>query len=59
MSNMSYCRFTNTRADLEDCCEALEEIPTLLALSDAELSAADQMYELCRRYVARYEELTP
>jgi len=26
MSNMSYCRFENTLADLQDCYEALQEV---------------------------------
>lgn len=25
MSNMSYCRFTNTRSDLNDCLDAIRE----------------------------------
>lgn len=29
MANMSYCRFNNTRIDLEDCLEALRDGATL------------------------------
>ena len=31
MANMSYCRFRNTRTDLGDCLEALENKETLSA----------------------------
>lgn len=51
MSNMSYCRFTNTRSDMEDCQEALrDETP----LSDFEVRAGKAMFkdilEVCRAY---------
>ena len=51
MSNMSYCRFTNTRSDMEDCLEALrDEKP----LSDFEVRAGKAMFkdilEVCRAY---------
>ena len=50
MSNMSYCRFQNTRADLEDCVEALEDIDfNLDELSREERSAADALIQLCIR----------
>lgn len=52
MSSMSYCRFQNTRPDLEDCVEALEEIDfNLSELSKAEARAADALIELCQRVV--------
>ena len=42
MSNMSYCRFTNTRSDMEDCLEALrDEKP----LSDCEVRAGKAMFK--------------
>ena len=41
MSNMSYCRFTNTYADMAECLEALrDEKP----LSADEVAAAKGMY---------------
>ena len=51
MSNMSYCRFTNTRSDMEDCLEALrDEKP----LSDFEVRAGKAMFkdilEVCQAY---------
>lgn len=41
MSNMSYCRFTNTRSDLADCIQALREDTSL---SDFEVSAGKSMF---------------
>ena len=59
MSNMSYCRFQNTRPDLEDCVEALEDIDFNLAvLSKEERSAADALIQLCIR-VTRQAGDTP
>ena len=51
MANMSYCRFTNTRSDMEDCLEALrDETP----LSDFEVRAGKAMFkdilEVCQAY---------
>lgn len=36
MGNMSYCRFENTNADLEDCLDAIED----------ELSATEHEYRI-------------
>lgn len=49
MSNMSYCRFRNTRRDLSDCAEALEGLLAGDAepLSDDELDAAKQLVHKC------------
>ncbi len=44
MSNMSYCRFENTLADLKDCADALDEGRTL---SDSEQAAFEEMVEVC------------
>ena len=41
MANMGYCRFYNTKADLEDCLEALNENRTL---SNEEFKACKQMF---------------
>ena len=58
MSNMSYCRFQNTRPDLEDCVEALEDIDfNLSELSKEERSAADALIQLCIR-VAQHARRT-
>ena len=42
MSNMSYCRFRNTRNDLSDCLEALRDNDEL---SEEEAKAARWMFE--------------
>ena len=51
MSNMSYCRFTNTRSDLDDC---LETIRRDERLSDFEVRAGRNMFveflDFCRDY---------
>lgn len=51
MSNMSYWRFTNTRADLDDCLEALRNDE---GLNDFEVRAGRNMFmeflDFCRDY---------
>ena len=42
MSNMSYCRFTNTRGDLEDCLNAIEMEDKL---SDFEAQAGKRLFK--------------
>ena len=44
MTNMSYCRFTNTLSDLEDCEQALSDGEEL---SDWEAEAARKLIDLC------------
>jgi hypothetical protein len=47
MSNMSYCRFENTRGDFRDCAESLCELlegDATEALSDTELQAAKDLF---------------
>lgn len=51
--NMSYCRFRNTRIDLEDCCGALEDLEEI---SVDEMVAAETMYEECERYLRAFKE---
>jgi len=41
MANMSYCRFTNTRQDMDDCLEALRNEKRL---SDFEVRAGRNMF---------------
>jgi len=43
MSNMSYCRFRNTLADLRDCYDNLDED----VRSDEESGARRRLIELC------------
>ena len=52
MSNMSYVRFENTAADLEDC---LVHINTT-GLSASEEDARDRLVELCRDILDAYEK---
>lgn len=51
MSNMSYCRFTNTRGDLQVCLDAIRQDSRL---SDFEAKAGRRMFEeflaFCREY---------
>lgn len=51
MSNMSYCRFTNTRADLNDCLDTLRRDERL---SEMEVRAGRNMFTefltFCRDY---------
>lgn len=49
MANMSYCRFSNTLQDLEDCAEYLNDDD----LSEAEAEARDLLIALCRGYKDR------
>ena len=60
MANMSYCRFRNTKIDLADCVNTLEDFvneETEFDLSPEEKNAAKYMYELCQEYIEYYEEL--
>jgi len=50
MSNMSYCRFRNTLADLKDCDQALADgVYDRDELSPEEKRACEQLIKLCRR----------
>ena len=62
MSNMSYCRFRNTKQDLEECVDTLEEMmeeeeQPAEALSVEELQAMKAMYDLCQTYIAMVEKV--
>ena len=45
---MSYCRFENTFADLQDCYEALRE-SELDELSETERKYAEKLIKLCKK----------
>ena len=45
MANMSYCRFSNTVEDLQDCYDALDEGKKL---SSDERRAALELLEICK-----------
>ena len=59
MPNMSYCKFENTLADLQECrgemthCDSIEDMD----LSPTELSALQQMVECCSEIVEMYETM--
>lgn len=55
--NMSYCRFHNTKTDLQDCLDALVD-DGIDSIGIDELRAAKQMYELCKQFIAEWEEQT-
>lgn len=46
MANMSYCRFHNTRQDLEDCYDHIDDKDDL---SEAEAKEREQLIKLCCR----------
>ncbi len=52
MSNMSYCRFRNTLADLRDCYESWgEPLET-----DEEVAARHRLVKLCQKIAEDYGE---
>ena len=52
MPNMSYCRFTNTVADLRDCYDNMDDDD----LSDAEKKARERLIKLCRQIADDYAD---
>lgn len=50
MANMSYCKFRNTKNDLEDCLDAIEQGDTL---SEEEADAGVRMF---RRFLSFCED---
>ena len=56
MSNMSYCRFQNTRLDLRDCKEALDD-GEFESLSGEELHAAKRLIAICQEIAIEYGDL--
>ncbi len=56
MSNMSYCRFENTLADLRDCRDALADSNDPISeLSDSERRCALELLVMCRDLAADFE----
>lgn len=56
MANMSYCRFSNTLRDLQDCVSALDTISNgdeLLGYEEAR--AAEAMLQVCQEYINTYQ----
>lgn len=52
MTNMSYCRFSNTASDLRDCVDTLTDSPPT---SSEEIAAAKRMLELCQDYINTFD----
>ena len=52
MSNMSYCRFQNTKTDLLDCEENMENID----IDEDEARARKSIIKICKRIVDDYRE---
>ena len=62
MSNMSYCRFRNTLADLDECYEALEEGEDEIdedgdPISKEEKEALVELIKLCKKIYKEYGHL--
>ena len=57
MSNMDYCRFENTLADLRDCMDALDG-GVLGALSSSEQEAAEALIRVCVLIAREHGDLT-
>lgn len=47
MSNMTYCMFRNTKNDLTDCLDKLQQDNGQVC-SQGELEAAEEMMQICR-----------
>ncbi len=50
MSNMSYCRFRNTLADIRDCLDAVTDLCSKAELSPEEREAAEELAELGEKF---------
>lgn len=55
MSNMGYCRFQYTLADLQDCYEWLADSDQS-KLSESERTAFDRLVKLCASIAADYDD---
>lgn len=53
MSYMSYCRFEGTKQELARCVNDLQNFEEL---SEREQTYAQNLYDLCNRYMDAYEE---
>jgi len=53
MGNMSYCRFENTKRDLEECLEALHENGGVDGIEEDKEHVKD-LIEICKEIVEYY-----
>ena len=51
MSNLAYCRFQNTLADLRDCYEHMKD-----SVNDDEIKARGRLLKLCKKIVEEYSD---
>lgn len=52
MANMSYCRFHNTRMDMEDCIDALRDAEQgIEEISDSEINSCKRMFNNIMEYL--------
>jgi len=56
MSNMSYCMFENTLADLQEAHDKLTDIDSLSELSESEQKAARKLIKLCNNIAEKFDE---
>lgn len=52
MSNMSYCRFTNTLSDLEECYEHMDDEN----LGDEETRSRKELIRVCMNIAQDYQD---
>ena len=55
MSSMSYCRYENTSAYMQDCLDAIRN-DGLNELSSSERNYAHKLYEAAMKYIKEYEK---
>ena len=52
MANMSYCRFHNTRLDMDDCINALRDAEQgIEKISDSEINSCKRMFNNIMEYL--------
>ena len=57
MGNMSYCRFENTLADMEDCLNALENGLDAEELSEYEIRALRNFADVAESIASRTQQI--
>ena len=55
MSNLSYCRYENTAANMQNCLAAISSVG-LNDLSVSERTCAHKLYEAAMKFIAEYEK---
>lgn len=59
MPSMSYCMFENTLSEMSQCVSAMEDAESIadLDLNQYERRAFDEMWRMCRDFLAEHERL--